>query len=203
MPRPNTIADIAARLVEQENGCRIWTGTCIHGGYGQVRWQNKTVKVHRLLYEHQHGPIPEGMHLHHICRNPPCANTAHLELLTPAEHVNASVNPASINSAKADCKRGHPLAGDNLYINPSGERQCRECGRLRDRRFYYGDLEKTRERNRRKYRQAAAKRPSRIPKAICAHGHPRVLENLYPGGACRICVLQRSKERYEQRKGEG
>jgi hypothetical protein len=34
------------------------------------------------------------------------------------------------------CKRGHPLRGNNLYVNPSGYRQCRACHRLRMRRRY-------------------------------------------------------------------
>jgi hypothetical protein len=25
------------------------------------------------------------------------------------------------------CKNGHPLSGDNLYVAPSGERQCCTC----------------------------------------------------------------------------
>lgn len=38
---------------------------------------------------------------------------------------------------RTHCKRGHPLAGDNLYINPaSGYRQCRTCHRNRERLKY-------------------------------------------------------------------
>lgn len=39
--------------------------------------------------------------------------------------------PGIANSKKTLCKRGHPLQGDNLYINRKGERQCRECDRIR------------------------------------------------------------------------
>jgi hypothetical protein len=31
------------------------------------------------------------------------------------------------NKNKTHCIRGHALAGDNLYIKPNGERQCRMC----------------------------------------------------------------------------
>lgn len=37
-----------------------------------------------------------------------------------------SVHP---NALKSHCKRGHPLSGDNLYLKPSGIRQCRTCKR--------------------------------------------------------------------------
>lgn len=37
---------------------------------------------------------------------------------------------------KARCKRGHPLTPGhaNVYVAPSGERQCRECARQRKRK---------------------------------------------------------------------
>jgi hypothetical protein len=30
------------------------------------------------------------------------------------------------------CSRGHPMAGDNLYVSPNGYRMCRTCRRRRD-----------------------------------------------------------------------
>jgi len=33
---------------------------------------------------------------------------------------------------KTHCKHGHALEGENLYVEPSGHRQCRECKRKRD-----------------------------------------------------------------------
>jgi hypothetical protein len=40
------------------------------------------------------------------------------------------------DTPKEECKRGHPLSGDNLYIAPkSGARICRECDRLRGRAY--------------------------------------------------------------------
>lgn len=31
------------------------------------------------------------------------------------------------------CKRGHPLSGPNLYVDPAGERRCRACKRRHKR----------------------------------------------------------------------
>lgn len=42
--------------------------------------------LHRWVYETLVGPIDEGLHLHHECRNPGCCNPAHLLPLTPKEH---------------------------------------------------------------------------------------------------------------------
>lgn len=33
------------------------------------------------------------------------------------------------------CKRGHPLAGANLYVSPKGQRHCRACARDRGRQY--------------------------------------------------------------------
>lgn len=37
---------------------------------------------------------------------------------------------AAMKRARSECKRGHPLAGDNLFINSAGSRGCKECRRL-------------------------------------------------------------------------
>lgn len=36
---------------------------------------------------------------------------------------------------RTHCKRGHPLFGENLHINPAGARVCRECNREAKRRY--------------------------------------------------------------------
>jgi hypothetical protein len=37
---------------------------------------------------------------------------------------------------KATCKKGHNLAGNNLYINPRGHRFCRQCKRTTMHEWY-------------------------------------------------------------------
>lgn len=44
------------------------------------------VYAHRLAWEEVHGPIPEGMTIHHKCGVKPCTNVQHLELKTLAEN---------------------------------------------------------------------------------------------------------------------
>jgi hypothetical protein len=38
---------------------------------------------------------------------------------------------AAENANKVSCPRGHPYAGENLYVNPKGARECRACHRIR------------------------------------------------------------------------
>lgn len=46
---------------------------------------------------------------------------------------NRNQRPRRIAS---ECKRGHPLSGENLYVRPNGKRACMECRRMALRRFY-------------------------------------------------------------------
>lgn len=51
----------------------------------------------------------------------------------PADYANLC-KPChnALDLSRDECRRGHPLAGDNLYIQPSnGKKFCRECQRQR------------------------------------------------------------------------
>lgn len=37
---------------------------------------------------------------------------------------------AAKRRSQSECKRGHALSGDNLYVSPSGTRICKECRKL-------------------------------------------------------------------------
>lgn len=44
--------------------------------------------------------------------------------------------PAQPNAEKTHCKNGHPLSGDNLWVDGSGARRCRQCRREASTRAY-------------------------------------------------------------------
>jgi len=88
--------------------------------------------AHRVAYVEQVGPIPDGYHVHHECRNPECVNVEHLRALPPSEHL-------SLHSAERRtevCPHGHSKA--DAYRDPkTGKRKCRTCQCARVRRYYH------------------------------------------------------------------
>ena len=82
---------------------------------------------HIVAYELRHGSVPCGLELDHKCNTPLCINPDHLEAVTHRENVKRSQSPFGINARKTECPKGHPLAGDNLYLTPNGRRNCRIC----------------------------------------------------------------------------
>lgn len=43
----------------------IWTAGTTSNGYGHTQYNGKQVAAHRLMYEHLHGPIPQGQVVRH------------------------------------------------------------------------------------------------------------------------------------------
>lgn len=109
-----------------ESGCWLWRGGRRADGYGRIGVNNRSLLAHRWSYEHFMGPIPEGLVLDHLCRVPQCTNPLHLEPVTPRENVLRGY-ASQPRTPRPLCIRGHPLSGDNLYVDPAGIRGCRAC----------------------------------------------------------------------------
>jgi hypothetical protein len=70
-----------------ENGCWKWLKCLSPEGYGRYLKGKGNQYSHRVYYEKAHGPIPKGMDLDHLCRNPFCVNPDHLEPVSHKENV--------------------------------------------------------------------------------------------------------------------
>lgn len=121
----------AEKVALNDTGCLVWLAGDNGVGYGLFyEGRAKRGYAHRWSYEYHVGPIPDGLHLDHLCRNRRCVNPKHLEPVTLRENLLRGVGPSAKNAQKTHCPEGHPYAGANLYVYPtSGIRRCRECGR--------------------------------------------------------------------------
>lgn len=77
--------------VDPVTGCWIWP---VRGNarYGTISENGRAEHAHRWFYKRFVGPIPTGLHLDHLCRNPPCVNPGHLQPVTCAENVRRGAN---------------------------------------------------------------------------------------------------------------
>lgn len=113
--------------------CWIWTGAT-RNGYGAFSLtanadNNRAAYAHRWAYEHLIGPIPQGLDLDHLCRNPKCVNPFHLEPVTRRINLLRGNTIPARHSAVLVCPHGHPYTEANtIRVGKNKQwRQCRAC----------------------------------------------------------------------------
>ena len=136
--RVNTSLSLPERLhamsVYGPGDCRTWARGVNGRGYGNMFVGGVTKSAHRVAYEALVGPIPEGLHIDHLCRNKLCINPLHLEPVTCAENNRRGLSPEitrRINGDKTHCKNGHEFTPSNTYLarlkDGRTRRSCRIC----------------------------------------------------------------------------
>lgn len=106
-------------------GCMIWLGSR-HCKYGQIGINKRPIGAHRVAWELYRGPIPKGLTIDHLCRNPSCVNVEHLEPVTMAENLRRGEGAPAKNARKTHCKNGHPFTTENILRIKNGK-QCLTC----------------------------------------------------------------------------
>jgi hypothetical protein len=121
--------DIAARFwakVEKSETCWLWIGAENGRGYGRFSIDGRLVYAHRWSYEMNAGPIPAGLVVDHLCREPRCVRVEHLELVPQGE--NTARGPLGFKF-DGTCRSGRHNIADPaaVYVQPNGKQRCRAC----------------------------------------------------------------------------
>ena len=117
--------------VDKSGDCWIWQGSKTNG-YGVCSFMGRHTRAHRVSYELLVGPIPEGLHMDHLCCVRDCVNPDHLEPVTQAENNRRMLH---WNTKKDACPRGHEYDGVAYRGDGSPFRFCKECARETKRRY--------------------------------------------------------------------
>lgn len=137
-PAPRPLAERFWEKVDRQpgDGCWLWTA-CLHrNGYGKFSMgrdgnTSRTALAHRVAYTLEHGEIPDGLTLDHLCGVVACVRPSHLQVVTGAVNNLRGGSASARNARKTHCPRGHEYSEANTYRRPSGARVCRTCARER------------------------------------------------------------------------
>lgn len=176
-----TEPDVFWARVTKSDDCWEWTGARTSAGYGHFRITGGGYEyAHRFAYLISTGPIPEGLVLDHLCRNPPCVRPDHLEAVTHAENVRRGLRPYW--AIRTECVHGHDITNPaNVYTAPAGDNRCRVCAKITQ----------------------AAKRKPNWPPTYCPQGHEFTPENTArygSGRSCKQCNRDKSQRVHAKKK---
>ena len=179
-------------FVDASGDCWEWTGRLTPAGYGDLpvkidgKWCNR--RAHRLVWVALVGPIQDGLTPDHLCRVRHCVNPDHLEWVTDRVNILRGYGISAGNARKTACKRGH----SDWWIRSNGQRQCRQCKRMRDAE---------RRSQRPGYGTSKNGPVANALKTACIHGHTNWRSRPKGGRQCIDCALRAGRERRAARAG--
>jgi hypothetical protein len=123
MPSAASARPLSVRFwehVEKTEGCWNWRGY-LSDGYGSVKVGSRsdgsrnTRRAHRVAWELQNGPVPDGLYVCHRCDNRACVRPDHLFLGTHSDNMRDAgakgrLAPPQIASEQRIRGEAHPRA---------------------------------------------------------------------------------------------
>lgn len=197
----NYPADVLARfwdktttdhdLWHEGTQCIIWTASAANRrGYGRFNDGQVFWVAHRFAYALEHGAVPDGMEVDHLCRRPKCVNHLHLEAVTPCENRRRAERQRVYH---LQCPAGHLWTRQNQQKNVNAKgvsRRCAQCNREK---------------------AAAAYRDRTIPSRTladltpkCRNGHTRTAKNTRFDtrgiAVCRSCQRDAQRRHLDKKR---
>lgn len=69
--------------LDSRTGCPRWMGAISKAGYGGFRYKGRTIEAHRIAWMIEHGEIPAGLWVPHLCHRRDCVQVGRLALGSP------------------------------------------------------------------------------------------------------------------------
>lgn len=118
--------DSAMKRIEKRtlftDECHICSYSTGSHGYVQI-WNGETnTLAHRIVWEFNNGPIPEGLTVDHMCHNRICVNINHLRLLSNNDNSSDNGQVKIYEADQPPCRKGHAR-----IKTMSGQIYCRIC----------------------------------------------------------------------------
>ena len=107
--------------------CLEWQACCTRDGYGQLFRAGKSVLAHRMAWELEHGPVPDGLCVLHRCDNPPCVASGHLFLGTQLDNIGDMIAKGRDRKATGDANGSRLHPESRPRGEDSGSRLHPEC----------------------------------------------------------------------------
>ncbi len=112
------------------NECWPWLRARLPSGYGLFKERSYVqVYAHRYAYELSKGPIPDGLHIDHLCGNKWCVNPSHLDACSREENTRRHFRKMIV------CQKGlHDMSDPDswFYVKSRGTRRCLKCKEIAD-----------------------------------------------------------------------
>jgi hypothetical protein len=113
------IANVTARFWSKvakspdPDGCWLWTGKAMWNGYGMMGVGRQVLYAHRVSYELNHGPIPDGLLVLHSCDVRLCVRPDHLSVGTQGQNIRDAVARGRFRSISVTAAH---LSGDHCPV---------------------------------------------------------------------------------------